>query len=151
MPCPRVQVDAPQCPVFLCLNLLFDLILLSRPGFVSISLYSHISELFPKSSLATSSSTPSTRQLEQLAFTSFLSGIASGAAISVTSTPFELVKIRRQLEVAIAKDAGQTPGRDLGTIGSIKAIMRTNKGWTRGLYTGFGPHLSESEGFTAID
>lgn len=27
MPCPRVQVDAPQCPVFLCLNLLFDLIL----------------------------------------------------------------------------------------------------------------------------
>jgi len=69
-----------------------------------------------------------------------ISGAMSGALITVGSTPFELVKVRRQLEYAIASSKGVHLEKAPGTLDAVKDIFRT--GGIGGLYTGFRLHLA---------
>lgn len=67
-------------------------------------------------------------------------GAMSGALISFGSAPFELVKVRRQLEYAIAESKGVSLAKAPGTLDAVKEIFKTN-GLT-GLYTGFRLHFA---------
>ncbi|KAJ3993910.1 hypothetical protein F5050DRAFT_1904426 [Lentinula boryana] len=69
-----------------------------------------------------------------------ISGAMSGALISVGSTPFELVKVRRQLEFSIASSKGIHLAKAPGTLEAVRDIFRTSG--IRGLYTGFRLHLT---------
>ncbi|KAJ3814970.1 hypothetical protein F5876DRAFT_31763 [Lentinula aff. lateritia] len=68
-----------------------------------------------------------------------ISGAMSGALISVGSTPFELVKVRRQLEYTIASSKGIHLSRAPGTFEAVRDIFRTSG--IAGLYTGFRLHF----------
>lgn len=76
-------------------------------------------------------------KLSKVALSSTFAGFSSGFVISVASAPFELVKIKRQLEFQIALNRG-LPYSDKGTIGSSKEIIR-NQGY-RGIYRGLPLH-----------
>lgn len=67
-----------------------------------------------------------------------LGGALSGSLISVGSTPFELVKVRRQLEYSIAESKGLRIGKPPSTLDAVRDIYRANG--IRGLYTGFRLH-----------
>jgi hypothetical protein len=54
--------------------------------------------------------------------TSALAGAASGAVVSVGSCPFELVKVRRQLEYQIARERGLVPKPPSASSGSTSLI-----------------------------
>jgi len=69
-----------------------------------------------------------------------IAGAMSGALISVGSTPFELVKVRRQLEYTIANSKGVHLAKAPGTVEAVKDIFRTSG--IGGLYTGFRLHLT---------
>ncbi|KAJ3934468.1 MAG: hypothetical protein NXY57DRAFT_890064 [Lentinula lateritia] len=69
-----------------------------------------------------------------------ISGAMSGALISVGSTPFELVKVRRQLEYTIASSKGIHLSRAPGTFEAVRDIFRTSG--IAGLYTGFRLHFT---------
>ncbi|KAJ3793048.1 mitochondrial carrier domain-containing protein, partial [Lentinula aff. detonsa] len=62
-----------------------------------------------------------------------ISGAMSGALISVGSTPFELVKVRRQLEFSIASSKGIHLAKAPRTLEAVRDIFRTSG--IRGLYT----------------
>ncbi|KAJ7046906.1 mitochondrial carrier domain-containing protein [Mycena alexandri] len=66
-------------------------------------------------------------------------GAMSGSLISFGSAPFELVKVRRQLEFTIAASKGVHLVKPPGTVAAVKEIFKTN-GIT-GLYTGFRLHF----------
>ncbi|KAG8861979.1 hypothetical protein FRB96_002422 [Tulasnella sp. 330] len=68
-----------------------------------------------------------------------LGGAASGAVISVGSAPFELVKVRRQLEYSIAAAKNIKLEKPPSTMGAVREIMST-KGFF-GLYQGFRLHF----------
>ncbi|KAG6837293.1 hypothetical protein H0H93_011895 [Arthromyces matolae] len=74
-----------------------------------------------------------------VALTGGAGGAMSGALISFTSCPFELVKIRRQLEYSIAASKGVHLTKPPGTLEAVRETFRTN-GFA-GLYTGFRLHL----------
>lgn len=80
--------------------------------------------------------------LRDIGAASFLAGCTSGALITAGSCPFELVKVRRQLEVMIAQEMGVRDPVPLSTRASIQAIVKM-RGWS-GMYTGFGAHSSQS-------
>ncbi|TRM62672.1 mitochondrial carrier domain-containing protein [Schizophyllum amplum] len=65
-------------------------------------------------------------------------GAMSGALISFGSAPFELVKVRRQLEFSIAASKGQSLRKAAGTLSAVKEIYQANG--IRGLYTGLSLH-----------
>ncbi|KAI0818644.1 mitochondrial carrier domain-containing protein, partial [Irpex lacteus] len=65
-------------------------------------------------------------------------GALSGSLISVGSTPFELVKVRRQLEYSIAESKGQKIAKPPSTSSAVREIYRNNG--LKGLYTGFRIH-----------
>jgi hypothetical protein len=69
-----------------------------------------------------------------------ISGAMSGALISVGSAPFELVKVRRQLEYTIANSKGVHLEKAPGTLEAVRDIFRTSG--VAGLYTGFRLHLT---------
>ncbi|KAJ4487849.1 hypothetical protein J3R30DRAFT_3400509 [Lentinula aciculospora] len=69
-----------------------------------------------------------------------ISGAMSGALISVGSTPFELVKVRRQLEYTIASSKGIHLAKAPGTLEAVRDIFRTSG--IGGLYTGFRLHFT---------
>ncbi|KIK57711.1 hypothetical protein GYMLUDRAFT_45878 [Collybiopsis luxurians FD-317 M1] len=69
-----------------------------------------------------------------------ISGALSGALISVGSAPFELVKVRRQLEFSIASSKGIHLAKAPGTLEAVRDIFRTSG--LGGLYTGFRLHLT---------
>ncbi|KAJ7172364.1 mitochondrial carrier domain-containing protein [Mycena filopes] len=73
------------------------------------------------------------------AFVGGIGGAMSGSLISFGSAPFELVKVRRQLEFAIAASKGVHLTKPPGTVAAVKEIFKTN-GIT-GLYTGFRLHF----------
>jgi len=54
--------------------------------------------------------------------TSALAGAASGAVVSVGSCPFELVKVRRQLEFQIARERGLVPKPPSASSGSTSLV-----------------------------
>ncbi|KAL1669292.1 mitochondrial carrier domain-containing protein [Schizophyllum commune] len=65
-------------------------------------------------------------------------GAMSGALISFGSAPFELVKVRRQLEFSIAESKGVHLQKPPGTLHAVKEIYQRNG--IRGLYTGLSLH-----------
>lgn len=77
-----------------------------------------------------------------------ISGAMSGALISFGSAPFELVKVRRQLEFAIAASKGIQLTKAPKTWEAVKEIFRSN-GIT-GLYTGFRMHFVRDTTGTAL-
>ncbi|KAJ6623541.1 mitochondrial carrier domain-containing protein [Mycena sp. CBHHK59/15] len=68
-----------------------------------------------------------------------ISGAMSGSLISFGSAPFELVKVRRQLEFTIAASKGIHLVKPPSTLDAVKEIFKSN-GLT-GLYTGFRLHF----------
>ncbi|KAJ7905621.1 mitochondrial carrier domain-containing protein [Mycena olivaceomarginata] len=66
-------------------------------------------------------------------------GAMSGSLISFGSAPFELVKVRRQLEYTIAASRGVHIVKPPGTVAAVREIIKT-RGIT-GLYTGFRLHF----------
>ncbi|PPQ93286.1 hypothetical protein CVT25_015284 [Psilocybe cyanescens] len=83
-----------------------------------------------------------------VSLTGGVSGAMSGALISFGSAPFELVKVRRQLEYTIAASKGITMAKPPGTIEAVKEIYRNN-GFA-GLYTGFRLHFVRDTAGTAL-
>lgn len=83
-----------------------------------------------------------------VALTGGSSGAMSGALISFTSAPFELVKIRRQLEYTIAASKGIHLVKPPGTVEAVREIFRTNG--MAGLYTGFRLHFLRDTSGTAL-
>jgi len=77
-----------------------------------------------------------------------LGGAICGSLISFGSAPFELVKVRRQLEYTIAARKHITLSKPPGTIETVRDIVRTN-GIT-GLYTGFRLHFIRDTFGTAL-
>jgi len=77
-----------------------------------------------------------------------ISGAMSGALISVGSTPFELVKVRRQLEYIIANSKGIHLEKAPGTLEAVREIFRENG--LGGLYTGFRLHLTRDTTATML-
>ncbi|KAK0463972.1 uncharacterized protein EV420DRAFT_1476592 [Desarmillaria tabescens] len=75
-------------------------------------------------------------------------GAMSGALISFGSAPFELVKVRRQLEFAIAASKGVQLTKAPKTWEAVKEIFQSN-GIT-GLYTGFRMHFVRDTTGTAL-
>lgn len=129
---------------------------------------SHINQAFQNGTGLGLFSTPS---ITNVALTSSIAGAASGAVVSIGSCPFELVKVRRQLEYQIARDRLERAERlrflsmgkkfdpamhasknimanykPPGTWPAVKDIYR-EKGIT-GLWAGFRLHSGE---FTSFD
>ncbi|ESK94518.1 hypothetical protein Moror_7985 [Moniliophthora roreri MCA 2997] len=77
-----------------------------------------------------------------------ISGAMSGALISFTSAPFELVKVRRQLEYSIAASRGVQLTKAPGTLDAVREIFKTNG--IAGLYTGFRLHFIRDTMGTAL-
>jgi len=83
-----------------------------------------------------------------VAATGGISGALSGSLISFGSAPFELVKVRRQLEYSIAASKGVRIAKAPGTIESVRDIFRTNG--LLGLWTGFRLHFVRDTLGTAL-
>jgi len=77
-----------------------------------------------------------------------IGGAMSGSLISFGSAPFELVKVRRQLEYTIAASKGISLVRPPSTMEAVREIFRSN-GIT-GLYTGFRLHFLRDTSGTAL-
>ncbi|KZT40846.1 mitochondrial carrier, partial [Sistotremastrum suecicum HHB10207 ss-3] len=77
-----------------------------------------------------------------------LGGAMAGALISFGSAPFELMKIRRQLEFSIALEKGQKCLKPPGTLQALKDIIQV--AGFRGLYTGFRLHFLRDTSGTAL-
>jgi len=83
-----------------------------------------------------------------VALTGGISGAVAGALISVGCAPFELVKVRRQLEYTIAASKGIHLVKPPSTLEAVKEIFRANG--VAGLYTGFRLHLLRDTSGTAL-
>jgi len=83
-----------------------------------------------------------------VALTGGFSGAMSGALISFCSTPFELVKVRRQLEYTIAASKGIRLAKPPTTFEAVKDIYRAYG--VAGLYTGFRLHFLRDTSGTAL-
>ncbi|KAG7092547.1 hypothetical protein E1B28_008896 [Marasmius oreades] len=77
-----------------------------------------------------------------------VSGAMSGALISFGSAPFELVKVRRQLEYTIAASKGLQLTKAPGTLEAVREIFQANG--IAGLYTGFRLHFIRDTLGTAL-
>ncbi|KAI0636735.1 mitochondrial carrier [Trametes polyzona] len=77
-----------------------------------------------------------------------ISGALSGSLISFGSAPFELVKVRRQLEYSIAASKGLRLAKAPSTMEAVRDIFRTNG--LLGLYTGFRLHFVRDTMGTAL-
>ncbi|KAJ7509984.1 mitochondrial carrier domain-containing protein [Mycena galericulata] len=77
-----------------------------------------------------------------------IGGAMSGSLISFGSAPFELVKVRRQLEFSIAASKGASLVKPPGTVVAVKEIFKSNGIW--GLYTGFRLHFLRDTLGTAL-
>jgi len=78
-------------------------------------------------------------RLRDVALSGVIAGAASGSSICFGSAPIELVKVRRQLEYAIAQARGATLGKPPSTMSAVAQIVR-EKGFL-GLYQGFRTHF----------
>ncbi|KAH6918485.1 mitochondrial carrier domain-containing protein [Coprinopsis sp. MPI-PUGE-AT-0042] len=77
-----------------------------------------------------------------------ISGAMSGSLISFGSAPFELVKVRRQLEYSIAASKGIALNKAPGTLQAVKEIYKLNG--VAGLYVGFKMHFVRDTTGTAL-
>ncbi|KZT71316.1 hypothetical protein DAEQUDRAFT_666367 [Daedalea quercina L-15889] len=74
-----------------------------------------------------------------VASTGGIGGALSGSLISFGSAPFELVKVRRQLEYSIAASKGVRIVKAPGTLDAVRDIFQLHG--LRGLYLGFRLHF----------
>ncbi|KDQ33498.1 hypothetical protein PLEOSDRAFT_19755, partial [Pleurotus ostreatus PC15] len=77
-----------------------------------------------------------------------MAGAMAGSLISFGSAPFELVKVRRQLEYSIAQARGLHIEKPPGTLDAVREIFRVNG--IKGLYTGFRLHFIRDTSGTAL-
>ncbi|EJF66072.1 mitochondrial carrier [Dichomitus squalens] len=77
-----------------------------------------------------------------------ISGALSGSLISFASAPFELVKVRRQLEYSIASSKGIRLEKAPKTLEAVRDIFRSSG--ILGLYTGFRLHFLRDTLGTAL-
>ncbi|OAX36678.1 hypothetical protein K503DRAFT_857848 [Rhizopogon vinicolor AM-OR11-026] len=77
-----------------------------------------------------------------------LSGALSGSLISFTSAPFELVKVRRQLEYSIAASKGIQLVKPPNTLDAVREIVRAHG--LSGLWIGFRLHFLRDTSGTAL-
>jgi len=77
-----------------------------------------------------------------------IGGAMAGSLISFGSAPFELVKVRRQLEYTIAEKKGIKLVKPPSTAGAVRDIFRM--GGIFGLYTGFYLHFLRDTAGTAL-
>ncbi|RDX56515.1 mitochondrial carrier [Lentinus brumalis] len=77
-----------------------------------------------------------------------ISGALSGSLISFGSAPFELVKVRRQLEYSIAASKGIRLAKAPSTMDAVREIFRSSG--LLGLYTGFRLHFIRDTMGTAL-
>ncbi|KAH7929725.1 hypothetical protein BV22DRAFT_1102220 [Leucogyrophana mollusca] len=82
------------------------------------------------------------------AMTGGISGALSGSLISFGSAPFELVKVRRQLEYTIAASKGINLVKPPNTMDAVREIFRRDG--LSGLYTGFSLHFLRDTAGTAL-
>lgn len=87
-------------------------------------------------------------QLIDVAGSGALGGGCAGSLISFGSAPFELVKVRRQLEYSIAEAKGIELTKPPTTWQSVLEIIR--RSGVRGLYTGFPLHFLRDTSGTAL-
>ncbi|KAG8217858.1 mitochondrial carrier [Butyriboletus roseoflavus] len=90
----------------------------------------------------------SRNKISDAALAGGISGALSGSLISFGSAPFELVKVRRQLEYSIASSKGIHLARPPGTLEAVRDIFRTNG--LSGLYIGFRLHFVRDTAGTAL-
>ncbi|KAF9484740.1 mitochondrial carrier [Pholiota conissans] len=108
----------------------------------SFTIYSRTKENFRENNILCRNS------IIDVSLTGGVSGAMSGALISFGSAPFELVKVRRQLEYTIAASKGVTMTKPPGTVEAVKDIYRNNG--LKGLYTGFPLHFVRDTAGTAL-
>ncbi|KAI0321645.1 mitochondrial carrier [Amylostereum chailletii] len=77
-----------------------------------------------------------------------LGGALAGSLISFSSAPFELVKVRRQLEYTIAAQKGVTISKPPGTLAAVSEIIKARG--LAGLYNGFRLHFIRDTSGTAL-
>lgn len=87
-------------------------------------------------------------KLSHVALAGGAAGALSGSLISFCGAPFELVKIRRQLEYSIAAEKGIVVEKPPGNIDAVKDICRQHG--MRGLYKGFKLHFVRDTAGTAL-
>ncbi|KAH7912210.1 hypothetical protein BJ138DRAFT_1083982 [Hygrophoropsis aurantiaca] len=87
-------------------------------------------------------------RMADAAMTGGISGALSGSLISFASAPFELVKVRRQLEFTIAASKGINLVKPPNTLEAVGEIFRRNG--LSGLYIGFPLHFFRDTAGTAL-
>ncbi|KIJ69031.1 hypothetical protein HYDPIDRAFT_184954 [Hydnomerulius pinastri MD-312] len=90
----------------------------------------------------------SQNKMSDAAFAGGISGALSGSLISFGSAPFELVKVRRQLEYSIAATKGVQLVKPPNTLDAVREIFRRNG--LSGLYIGFRLHFLRDTAGTAL-
>jgi len=100
-----------------------------------------------KESLHTKGLVQRTKLLD-VALSGGLGGATAGALISFGSAPFELVKVRRQLEYSIAAAKGISIVKPPSTSQAVIEIVRASG--VRGLYNGFRLHFFRDMSGTAL-
>ncbi|KAI0797583.1 mitochondrial carrier [Abortiporus biennis] len=123
-------------------GLWIPLITISFVRAASFTIYTRTKEWFHEHHLLTRNN------IFQVSATGGIGGALSGSLISFGSAPFELVKVRRQLEYSIAASKGIKIVRPPSTLQAVSEIFRTNG--ISGLYTGFRLHFIRDTSGTAL-
>ncbi|KAL4258112.1 mitochondrial carrier family protein [Pleurotus pulmonarius] len=123
-------------------GLWIPLITISFLGAASFTIYTRTKELASRHDFLNRSSAL------DAALVGGMAGAMAGSLISFGSAPFELVKVRRQLEYSIAQARGLHIEKPPGTLDAVREIFRVNG--IKGLYTGFRLHFIRDTSGTAL-
>jgi len=108
----------------------------------SFTIYSNTNDYFRKNNYLIRD------KMLDAACTGAAGGALAGASLTFGSVPFELVKVRRQLEYTIAASKGVTLVKPPGTLEAVRDIFR--RSGISGLYTGFRLHFIRDLSGTAL-
>jgi len=108
----------------------------------SFTIYSSTKEYFRKHKYLTRNN------IFDVAAAGAVGGALAGASITFGSVPFELVKVRRQLEYTIAASKWVTLVKPPGTLEVVREIFKANG--IRGLYTGGRLHFVRDTSGTSL-
>ncbi|GBE82100.1 hypothetical protein SCP_0404800 [Sparassis crispa] len=123
-------------------GLWIPLITISFVRAASFTIYTSTKEYFREHHLLNSNN------IFNVASAGGVGGALSGSLISFGSAPFELVKVRRQLEYSIAASKGTRILKAPSTVDAVRDILRNNG--VRGLYLGFRLHFIRDTTGTAL-